>query len=142
MTQKLPYSDERFWRKLGRFARTAGKQVVEKALILYYAAQSPQTPAWAKTAIYGALAYFILPFDAIPDFIPIAGYTDDLTTLAAAIAVVAVAITPEVKAQAKQKLKDWFGEDANEVITVSAEEVVTVEAEVVESQTTDSSPES
>ncbi|NEO88197.1 MAG: DUF1232 domain-containing protein [Spirulina sp. SIO3F2] len=112
MPKEPTYSDERFWRKLGRFARKAGKQVVEKALILYYAAQSPQTPAWAKTTIYGALAYFILPIDLIPDFIPVAGYTDDLTTLAAAIAVVAVAITPEVKAQARQKLNDWFGEAA------------------------------
>ncbi|MEM8642394.1 MAG: YkvA family protein [Cyanobacteria bacterium P01_G01_bin.54] len=103
-------SDDRFWRKLSRFARIAGKQVVEKALILYYAAQSPQTPAWAKTTIYGALAYFILPTDLIPDFVPVAGYGDDLATLAAAIAAVATAITPEIKAQARQKLGDWFGD--------------------------------
>lgn len=140
MTQKPPYSEERFWRKLSRFARTAGKQVVAKALLLYYAAQSPQTPPWAKTAIYGALAYFILPFDAIPDLIPIAGYTDDLTTLAAAIAVVAVAITPEVKAQAQQKLRDWFGEETEAIVTEAAEDVITVEAEVVEPQTPDPSP--
>ncbi|MGB0564183.1 MAG: YkvA family protein [Spirulinaceae cyanobacterium] len=109
------YSNDRFWRKLGRFARVAGKQVVEKALILYYAAQAPETPAWAKTTIYGALAYFILPTDLIPDFVPIAGYGDDLATLAAAVAAVATAITPEIKTQARQKLSDWFGDSATAI---------------------------
>lgn len=112
MAAQPNYTDDRFWKKLSRFARKAGKQVVGKALLLYYAAQSPTTPKWAKTTIYGALAYFILPTDLIPDFIPVAGYGDDLTTLAAALGVVAIAITPEIKDQARQKLDDWFGDKA------------------------------
>jgi uncharacterized membrane protein YkvA (DUF1232 family) len=104
------YSDNGFWDKVITFAKTAGREVIEKSLWLYYAAQNPKTPAWAKTIIYGALGYFIFPLDAIPDPTPVVGYTDDLGVLAAAVAAVAMYITQEVKALAAQKLNDWFGE--------------------------------
>lgn len=102
------FSDSRFWDKVAKFAKKAGQKVIEKALLLYYAAQNPQTPIWAKTTIYGALGYFIFPVDAIPDFIP-GGYVDDLGVLGAAIVTVSMYINEEVKAQAKRKLRDWFG---------------------------------
>jgi uncharacterized membrane protein YkvA (DUF1232 family) len=105
------YTEQGFWEKLKKFALQAGKEVVERALTLYYAAQRPETPLWAKTVIYSALAYFILPTDAIPDLTPIAGYADDLGALAAALTTVAMCITPEIKDQAKQKMQDWFGRD-------------------------------
>ena len=57
--------------KIGKLALSAGKPVIEKALQLFYATQSPDTPAWAKRVIYGALAYLILPIDAIPDYLPV-----------------------------------------------------------------------
>lgn len=104
------FSDNSFWEKIKNFAKSAGKEVIEKALWLYFAAQSPQTPIWAKTTIYSALGYFIFPIDAIPDLTPLIGFTDDFGVLTAAIAAVAVHITDDVKEQAKQKLKDWFGE--------------------------------
>jgi uncharacterized membrane protein YkvA (DUF1232 family) len=100
-----------FWQKIKSFAVIAGREVVEKALILFYAAQRPETPLWAKTVIYSALAYLILPTDAIPDFIPFTGYADDLATLATALGAVAFSITPQVKASAKQQVNDWFGEN-------------------------------
>lgn len=102
------FDDDSFWSKIRNFAVTAGREVIEKALWLYYAAQSSNTPLWAKTTIYGALAYFIFPLDAIPDMVPVVGYTDDLGTLAAAVGTVSLYITSEVKAQAKKKLSDWF----------------------------------
>lgn len=104
------YSDNSFWEKLRDFAVQAGREVVEKALTLFYAAQRPETPLWAKTVIYSALAYFILPADAIPDFAPFAGYADDMGTLVAALGTVAMCITPEVKQAARQSVDDWFGE--------------------------------
>lgn len=58
--------------------------------------------------IYGALGYFILPLDMIPDVIPGAGYTDDLGALAAAIGIVSMYVTDEVKASAARKLEEWF----------------------------------
>jgi len=102
------YSPQRFWGKFSQVAKAAGRTVLEKALVLYYAAQSPATPKWAKRTIYGALGYFILPLDAIPDLAPIIGYTDDLSVMAAALATVAFYITPDIKAQASQKLAQWF----------------------------------
>lgn len=109
MAGNTNYSERGFWSKFRHYAKTAGSKVVELALQLYYAAQDPETPAWAKTIIYGALGYLILPVDAIPDMVPVAGYSDDLGALAAAGAMVAMYITPEVKEQAKKKPKDWFG---------------------------------
>lgn len=106
---KINYSDETFWAKLKNFAVTAGKEVVEKALILYYTAQNPKVPSWAKGVVIGALTYFISPVDAIPDVLVGIGFTDDLGVLLAAIATVSVYINADSKQQAKQKMKDWFG---------------------------------
>lgn len=78
-------------------------------MLLYYAAQSPQTPTWAKTTIYGALGYFILPIDLIPDLIPVVGYTDDLGVLIVAIAAVSAYINEDVRKQVADKLTSWFG---------------------------------
>ncbi len=104
------YSEDSFWGKMKKYAKAAGSEVVEKALQLYYALQDSNTPAWAKTVIIGALGYFISPIDAIPDIIPVVGYADDLGVIAAALAAVAIYITDDIKAKAKQKLKEWFGE--------------------------------
>jgi len=103
------YSEEGFFDKLVGYAKSAGSEVVETALKLYYAMENPKTPAWAKTTIIGALGYFISPIDAIPDMIPVVGYTDDLSVLAAAASTVAMYINDDVKKKAKAKMKDWFG---------------------------------
>lgn len=108
------YTETGLKSKLIRYAKVAGREVVEKALWLYYASRSPATPIWAKTAIYGALGYFISMIDAIPDLTPIIGYTDDLGVLVAALATVSAYITPEVKAKANEKLRQWFGEPDQE----------------------------
>lgn len=104
------YSDESFWDKVVSFSKSAGKEVIEKALQLYYALQAPETPLWAKSVIVGALGYFISPIDAILDFTPIIGYVDDLGVLVAAIATVGTYITADIKAKAECKLKEWFGD--------------------------------
>ena len=103
------YDENDFWAKIKKFAAKAGGRVIYSALKLYYAMQSPQTPKWAKGVILGALGYFILPIDLVPDLVPVAGFTDDLAVLTAALATVAINITPEVKAMARQKMQDWFG---------------------------------
>jgi uncharacterized membrane protein YkvA (DUF1232 family) len=102
------YSAERFHEKLARHAKRAGSQAVEKALWLYYAAEDPQSPKWAKGIILGALGYFIVPFDGIPDLLLGVGYTDDLGVLALALASVAMYITPEAKEKARTKMQVWF----------------------------------
>lgn len=104
------FTENGFWQKLARYAKIAGKEVVQKALWLFYASQHADTPGWAKAVIYGALAYFILPVDAIPDFIPVGGYVDDLGVLSAAVLTVLFFINSDVKEQARKKMSDWFGE--------------------------------
>jgi uncharacterized membrane protein YkvA (DUF1232 family) len=103
------YSDKSFWRKVKKFAARAGKEVVSKALVLYYCYSDPRTPKWVKGIIVGALGYFISPFDAIPDAIPIAGFADDLGALAAATALVAAHLNKAHVDAAKNKLTEWFG---------------------------------
>jgi uncharacterized membrane protein YkvA (DUF1232 family) len=102
------YSRARFWRKVRVYASAAGRDVIEHALQLHYAAQSPDTPLWAKSAILGALGYFVSLVDAIPDITPIVGYTDDLGVMVAALAAVASHITPEIKERAAHKARQWF----------------------------------
>lgn len=104
------YSDGAFGAKVKRFAKKAGSKVIYLALVLYYAHASLKTPAWAWIVIIGALAYFICPFDLTPDLIPIVGFLDDLAILVTAMKAVQVCISPEVKADAKTKLGDWFGD--------------------------------
>lgn len=102
------FNNDSFWDKTKKFAKAAGEKVLEPALKLYYSAQDHDTPAWAKTTIYGALGYFISPIDTIPDFTPVVGYSDDLGVLVAATAAIAAHIKNEHTSKAKEKLKEWF----------------------------------
>ena len=103
------YSEESFWKKIAGFALSAGRQVIEKALVLYYVAQSPETPPWAKAVIYSTLGYFIFPLDAIPDFTPIVGFADDLGAILSTLAIVVRYATPEILERAKERANEWFG---------------------------------
>ncbi len=107
---KQHYDENDFWEKLRRFARKAGIKVSYAALLLFYVLKSPMTTSKDRAKIIGALGYFILPIDLIPDFIPVAGYTDDLAALVWGVYCVIKSITPEVKAQAAEKLHEWFGD--------------------------------
>lgn len=104
------YTEEKFWKKLRKFAATAGREIVEKVLLLFYAAQEPNVPIKVKGTIYAALGYFVLPIDAVPDVIPGVGFGDDLVALLSAVAICAFYITPAVKKKARQKMDDWFGD--------------------------------
>ncbi|MEO0438248.1 MAG: DUF1232 domain-containing protein [Pseudomonadota bacterium] len=103
------FSDGGFWSKLGDYALVAGREVVEKALLLYYATQNERLPVWAKTAIYGALGYFITLTDAIPDITPVVGYADDLGVLSMALVAVARYLDDDVRSKAAHKAEQWFG---------------------------------
>ncbi|MEH7384996.1 DUF1232 domain-containing protein [Bacillus sp. JJ1521] len=107
------YSDDKFWEKLKKFALRAGHSVVYTALLLYYVLQKPDLPAKARVTILAALGYFIFPVDLIPDLAVGIGFTDDLGALGVALFQVAMHIDENVKAQAKAKLVDWFGEDVD-----------------------------
>lgn len=103
------YSETGLWNKVKKFAKKAGVKVIYLVLLLYYVLQSETVSMLDKGKIYGALGYFILPFDLIPDAIPVVGYTDDLAALVACVIAVSSNITPEIEEKAKAKLSEWFG---------------------------------
>ena len=91
-----------FWVKLRRLG--ASLPFAEDLLAAYYCAFDRDTPLHVKAALVGALAYFVLPFDAIPDMLPVIGFTDDAAVLATAIRLVAAHITPLHRAAARAAL--------------------------------------
>ncbi|RID85494.1 DUF1232 domain-containing protein [Peribacillus asahii] len=107
------YSDDKFWDKLKKFGKKAGASVVYAVLLLYYTLQKPEVPKKAKAVIIGALGYFILPVDLLPDMMLGIGFTDDLGALGVALFQVAMYIDDEIKGKAKTKLADWFGQDVD-----------------------------
>ena len=102
------YSESRLWEKIKKVAKKAGIKVIYYVLVLFYTLQSENVTIAEKALIVAALGYFILPLDLIPDFIPIAGYGDDAAALYGLIQKLDC-IDERVKAQAKSKLKEWFG---------------------------------
>ena len=96
-----------FWPKI---VRTAARiPFADQALSVYYAARDPETPAAAKGMMLGALAYFVMPVDAIPDIFAGIGLTDDAAVFAALIATLGANIKRRHRdqaAQAVEKLKD------------------------------------
>ena len=101
----------RFWAKFRRVV--ASLPFAEDLLSAYYCAFDKQTPRHVQAALLGALAYFILPFDFMPDMLPLLGFTDDAAILATAVRMVASHITQEHRDAARAALKR--GLDAAEV---------------------------
>ncbi|MBR2121002.1 MAG: YkvA family protein [Pseudomonadota bacterium] len=95
--EKLAKDPERvrrnFWIK---FKRVAAKlPFAEELLAAYYCAFDRETPRHVQAALLAAIAYFVLPFDFVPDMLPVLGFTDDAAVLATTIRMVASHITPE-----------------------------------------------
>ena len=76
----------------------------EDLVAAYYCAFDRLTPGHVKAALIGALAYFVLPTDAVPDVLPLVGYTDDAAVLAAAIKLVTSHISPDHREAARRTL--------------------------------------
>ncbi|HHW37266.1 MAG TPA: DUF1232 domain-containing protein [Bacillales bacterium] len=107
------FSDKKLWEKLKVFAKKAGSSIVYIVLLLYFTLQKPELPVKAKGTIIGALGYFILPIDLIPDALIGLGYTDDLSAVGLALLQVAIYIDEDIKNKAKAKLQEWFGESVD-----------------------------
>lgn len=101
--------DQDFWAKVGGQFQKIGRGVLFNALTLFFTMKDPATPLWVKGMIAGALAYLINPVDAIPDVVPVAGYTDDAGVLAGTMGAVMAWITDHHRNQANAVLDDWFG---------------------------------
>ena len=84
--------------------------VIYLALLLFYTLDSDSLSFKDKITIYGALGYFILPIDLMPDSIPIIGLSDDFSFLVFAYEKVKDNITDEIRTKAKNKLYSIFGQ--------------------------------
>jgi uncharacterized membrane protein YkvA (DUF1232 family) len=112
-TTDLPPVDEAsLFNKLRRYGVAAGREVVEKVLWLWFASRRPDLPVWARTAVYGALAYFVLPTDAIPDLLPGLGYTDDIGVLSYALVTIASYVDADVRRRTAGVLSRLFAGSA------------------------------
>ena len=92
-----------FWPKIRRTA--ARIPFAGQALSVWFAARDPETPAAAKGLMLGALAYFVLPVDAIPDIFAVVGFTDDAAVFAALLATLGANIKRRHKDQADEALE-------------------------------------
>lgn len=100
----------RFWRKIKSVA--VRLPFVEDILAAYYCAFDRQTPRHVQIALLGAIAYFILPFDFLPDILPVLGFTDDAAILATALRMVASNITPEHREAARAAMQGGLEDEA------------------------------
>ncbi len=75
--------------------------IARETLAMFFCLRDPATPRWAKAIVAAALAYFILPLDAMPDLLPIIGLGDDASLLAAAYSAVAPFVTDDHREQAR-----------------------------------------
>jgi uncharacterized membrane protein YkvA (DUF1232 family) len=98
-----------FWAKVKGVVRQAGEPIVMEVMKAWHVAHDPQTPHHAKAILFGALAYFVLPVDAIPDAVPIVGFSDDLAALGAALYATNAYITDHTLAMARASVTKMFG---------------------------------
>ncbi|WP_226584670.1 YkvA family protein [Halobacillus litoralis] len=107
------FSEKDTMEKLRTYSGRIGEKFVYYSLLLYYALQSPETPRKAKLTIAGALGYLILPADALPDFLPVVGFTDDSAVILYAVYQVISHIDEKVKEEAKVRMVKLFGDKVN-----------------------------
>jgi uncharacterized membrane protein YkvA (DUF1232 family) len=92
---------------IGRLKRVAKRiPFAEDLLAAWVCTRDPSTPRRVKLTLLAALGYFVLPLDALPDVMPLLGFTDDAAVIAAALAAVAGSITPQHREKAKEMLTD------------------------------------
>lgn len=116
---KKYYTRPKLLAKLRSVARRAGIKVTYLALLLFYTLSDEKVPLKNKSIIVGALGYFILPVDLVPDAIIGLGFTDDLAALIAAYNAVRGSITPEIRNMAETKLEKWFPTYTRADITIT-----------------------
>ncbi|MDZ4370009.1 MAG: YkvA family protein [Phenylobacterium sp.] len=97
-----------FWPKMARVA--AKIPFARDALAVWYCARDDDTPLPAKGMMFAALAYFVMPVDAIPDVIAGLGFTDDAAVFAALMAIIGKNLKPRHRAAAKQDIDRLRGD--------------------------------
>jgi uncharacterized membrane protein YkvA (DUF1232 family) len=104
--RKLAADEDGLGIRLLDLIRRAARSVpfAEDALAAWYCARDPATPARVRMILISAVAYFVLPIDAVPDLLPFLGFTDDAAVIAGAVAAVATHLRPEHRDKARETL--------------------------------------
>ena len=92
-----------FWAKIRRAAGRTG--FAREAVAAFYCATDPATPSRVRVMLLAALAYFIMPADAIPDIIAGLGFTDDAAVLLTVWRMVGPEIKDHHRERARAKLE-------------------------------------
>lgn len=100
-----------FWSKLQR--NLARIPMADQVVAAYYAAFDPATPFRTKAMLLAALAYFIMPFDVVPDFILGFGFTDDMTVLLTAFGLIRTHVTDDHLERARETVEKLRTEAKN-----------------------------
>ena len=100
--------EKRFGESLITRLKRVAKRIpfTEDLLAAWYCTRDPATPRRVRMTLLAALGYFVLPLDALPDILPLIGFTDDAAVIAAALAAVASAIKPEHRDQARRTMSE------------------------------------
>ena len=104
------FSESELWNKVTKIGKSIGATLMYPVLLLFNLLKSSETDLKEKTMIIGALGYFILPVDLLPDAIAGVGFTDDIAALSAIISALASCVTLEIQEQSKQKCHDLLGD--------------------------------
>ena len=86
----------------------AGRTLAKPALEAFEMMLDPSTPAQARVSLIAALTYLIMPIDLMPDFLPVAGFSDDLVALTAVISLWNQYMSPEIRLRASRRLDAWL----------------------------------
>ena len=103
------YSDEGLMNRVKRIGKKMGGKLLYNVYVLYYVLKSRDVPVKVKAEIIGALGYVLVPLDLIPDFIPVAGFADDLAAVTFAVQAANAQITPSIQQRAETKVYNLIG---------------------------------
>jgi uncharacterized membrane protein YkvA (DUF1232 family) len=93
---------------LRRLLRRAGRTLARPALECLELLLDGKTPPQVRITMAAALTYLLVPMDLIPDFIPAAGFSDDLVALTALLGLCSTHMNEEIRIRAQRKLDRWF----------------------------------
>jgi uncharacterized membrane protein YkvA (DUF1232 family) len=96
---------------LNRLLRRAGRTLARPAIQCFEMVIDSHTPHQARLTVLAALTYLLVPLDLIPDFIPVAGFSDDVVAITALVGLCTRYVSPQIRERAERRLNQWFPKD-------------------------------
>lgn len=107
----LKHDYNALWESVCKWSRKVGRAAARPVLLMWYVMRSKDTPRKDKWAIFGSLAYLVLPVDILDaKRLPIIGWLDEVTSLAVLVQKMSKHITPEIEVRVDKQLDKWFPE--------------------------------